>query len=144
MLAPKCKERCLERGHFLLVRKSDFGQVNCWLFSYYMLENIEDKFKCSLVEVHASLIVTSCIEVSVNMAINTKGMSDVLVITSLPLAMPRIALDILDVHVESFHLVYSLYRISNAQILNIRLNLNIRLHQPDHTNNLMQICNSVN
>ena len=71
-------------------------------------------------EVHANLIVTSCIEDNVNMVITAKGVSGFLVITSLPLALPRILLHILDVHDDSFHMVYSLYRISTARILNIR------------------------
>ena len=89
-----------------------------------MLENKEDKVKCLLVEVHANLIVTSCIEDNVNMVTTSKGVSGFLAITLLPLAMPRLLLHILDVDDKSFHMVYSLYRILTARILNIRPKLN--------------------
>ena len=69
------------------------------------MENNEDRFKCSLVEVHANLIVTSCIEDNVNMAITAKGLSGFLVITLLLRAMRKLLLHILNVHDESFDLV---------------------------------------
>ena len=85
-------------------QKEQLCIITGW-FLYYKLENKEDKFKCSLVEVHAKLIVTSCIEDNINMAITAKGVSGFLVITSLMYAMPKLLLHILNVHDESFHLV---------------------------------------